>query len=159
MGNNVFDQHFDWAQFNDLGSAPPLMEAARVVDALSLFPGYVAKDSGAVSAYTQTFLRGPKTYVSLPRNRRPAHWAGKYTKKVVPLVPAKMVLPALVKRGYLTLTQGGAVCTTAQDMPALVKKTVLPALVKMDTPACARVHLKCSIPSYQKGNTHGFPPW
>ena len=50
LGNNVFDQHFDWAQFNDLGSAPPLMEAARVVDALSLFPGYIAKDSDAVSA-------------------------------------------------------------------------------------------------------------
>ena len=88
LGNNVFDQHFDWAQFNDLGSAPPLMEAARVVDALSLFPGYVAKDSDAVSAYTQAFLKGPKTYVSLPRNRWPAHWAGKYTNPVVPLVLA-----------------------------------------------------------------------
>ena len=89
LGNNVFDQHFDWAQFNDLGSAPPLMEAARAVDALSLFPGYCGKDSDAVSAYTQAFLKGPKTFVALPRNRWPAHWVGKYVNPVVLLVLAQ----------------------------------------------------------------------
>ena len=31
-------------------------------------------------------------------------------------------------------------------------------LVLMDTPTCARVHSKCLIPSYQKGNTHRSPP-
>ena len=29
LGNQVFDQSFDWAEFQELGSAPPSMEAAR----------------------------------------------------------------------------------------------------------------------------------
>ena len=39
LGNQVFDQSFDWAEFQELGSSPPSMEAARAADALGLFPG------------------------------------------------------------------------------------------------------------------------
>ena len=88
LGNNIFDQSFDWAEFQEVGSAPPSMEAARVGDALSLFPGYVQKQSDATSAYTQAFLKGTETWVSLPRERWPKSWSGKYTNPVVPLVLA-----------------------------------------------------------------------
>ena len=69
----MFDQSFDWAEFQELGSAPPSMEAARAADALGLFPGYCQKQSDAISAYTQAFLKGKKTWVSLPPERWPEH--------------------------------------------------------------------------------------
>ena len=40
LGNIVKDEAFDWAQFQELGSGPPSMEAARAVDAMGLFPWY-----------------------------------------------------------------------------------------------------------------------
>ena len=69
--STIFDQSFDWAEFQELVSAPPSMEAARVGDALSLFPGYVQKQSDATRASTQAFLKGTETWVSLPRERWP----------------------------------------------------------------------------------------
>ena len=86
LGNNVVDESFDWAQFQDLGSGPPSMEAARAADALGLFPGYCQRQSDAISAYTQAFLKGPATWVSLPERWWPKHWKGK--NSVVPLVLA-----------------------------------------------------------------------
>ena len=64
------------------------MEATRCADALSLFPGYAQKQSDAISAYTQAFLKGKTTWVTLPRERWPKARHGKYTNPVVPLVLA-----------------------------------------------------------------------
>ena len=36
LGDQVKDQNFDWAEFEQLGSSPPSFEAAKAVDALSL---------------------------------------------------------------------------------------------------------------------------
>ncbi len=69
LGNQIFDQAFDWAEFQELSSSPPSMEAARAADALGLFPGYTQKQSDAISDYTQVFRKGPETLVSLPSNR------------------------------------------------------------------------------------------
>ena len=84
----MFDQAFDWAEFQELSSSPPSMEAARCADALGLFAGYCQTQSDAISAYTQAFLRGAKTYVALPKERWPESWKGKYHNPVVPLVLA-----------------------------------------------------------------------
>ena len=40
LGDNVRDEYFDYAVFEELGSSPPSMEAARAIDALSMFIGY-----------------------------------------------------------------------------------------------------------------------
>ena len=69
LGDNVRDQDWQYAVFEDLGSAPPSIEAATVLDAFSLFPGNEQTQSDAVSAYTQSFLRGIPTYVALPHDR------------------------------------------------------------------------------------------
>ena len=86
LGDQVKDQDFNFAIFDDLGSAPPTMEAARALDAVSLFPGYEQQQSDATSAYTQSFLRGKPTWISLPRERWPKSWEGKYTNPVVRLM-------------------------------------------------------------------------
>ena len=93
LGDQVKDQKFDYAQFQDLGSAPPTMEASRSLDAVSLQPGYIQEQSDAFSAYTQSFLvggrgQGTPTWVSLPRHRWPKEWEGKYDNPVVPLILA-----------------------------------------------------------------------
>ena len=64
------------------------MEAARAADALGLFEGYCQTQSDAISAYTQAFLKGPSTWVTLPPERWPASWRGKYRNPVAPLVLA-----------------------------------------------------------------------
>ena len=83
LGDNVKDEFFNWAEFENLGSSPPTMEACRDVDALSCFPGYEQTTSDATSAYTQEWCGGKKipdveTWVSIPRHRWPKEWEGKY---------------------------------------------------------------------------------
>ena len=48
QGNNVRD----WAIFQELGSCPATMEAARCVDAYGLLPGHAVEQSDAEQAYT-----------------------------------------------------------------------------------------------------------
>ena len=66
LGDNVKDQDFQFAVFEELGSAPPSIEAAKTLDAFSLLPGYEETQADGISAYTQSFLRGTPTYVALP---------------------------------------------------------------------------------------------
>ena len=93
MGDQVKDGQFDPAQFQDLGSAPPTMMAARVVDAWSLQLGYILSQSDATSAYTQEFIGGGRglgvpTWMQLPEHRWPPEWKGKYICPVVLLILA-----------------------------------------------------------------------
>ena len=71
LGDNIRDEHFNYAVFDEIGMSPSSIEAGRAADALSLFEGYVLEQSDAVSAYTQSFLTGPPTWVSIPRERWP----------------------------------------------------------------------------------------
>ncbi len=73
------------ALFQDLGSAPASMAAAKVIDFLASMPGCAGGQTDAVRAYTQALLRGFETWIRLPRDRWPASWAGKYKDPVVPL--------------------------------------------------------------------------
>jgi len=93
LGDQVKDNNFEAAQFQDLGSSPPTMMASKVLDAWSLIVGYIMTQSDATSAYTQWFIgggrgKGVPTWVSLPRHRWPKHWEGKYYNPVVLLVLA-----------------------------------------------------------------------
>ena len=65
LGDNVKDQDHHFAVFEELGSAPLTMSSARVLDAVSLFPGFVQMTSDAQSAYTQAFLKGVPAFAFL----------------------------------------------------------------------------------------------
>ena len=65
------DDYFNYAVFDEVGASPSSIEAGRTVDALSLFDNYTLEQSDAVSAYTQSFLKGKETWVSIPRERWP----------------------------------------------------------------------------------------
>ena len=69
MGDNVRDEYFNWAEFAELSSNPPSMEASRVVDAVGSLDGNRLKYGDAEGAYAQTYLPGVDTWVALPENR------------------------------------------------------------------------------------------
>jgi hypothetical protein len=72
QGNNVRDQNWDAAMFQDLGSAPASMQASKAADAFGLFPGNTLEQADAVQAYIQAKLTGPtETWVLLPADECP----------------------------------------------------------------------------------------
>ena len=92
LGDNVRDQDWVYAVFEELGSAPPSIEAAKALDAFSLFPGYEETQSDAKSAYTQSFLRGTETWVALPNDRWPDWWKAKFSPDDKPVCPLVLAL-------------------------------------------------------------------
>ena len=93
LGDQVKDGQFDAAEFQDLGSAPPTMMAARIIDLWSLQYGFILTQSDATSAYTQEFIgggrgKGVPTWLSLPRHRWPPEWEGRFVHPVVLLILA-----------------------------------------------------------------------
>ena len=92
LGGNVRDQDWLYAVFEELGSAPPSIEAAKALDAYSCFPGYEQTQSDAKSAYTQSFLRGTETWVELPYDRWPEGWKKRFSKEEHPVCPLVLAL-------------------------------------------------------------------
>ena len=85
QGNDVKDENSEAALFAELGSSPATMEAGKVVDAYGAQPGYKTEQADGKQAYTQSLMRGTKTWVRLPKTRWPKSWIGKYKGPVVPL--------------------------------------------------------------------------
>ena len=93
LGDNVRDENFNYAVFDNIGSSPPSMQAAKSLDAVSLLPGFTGEQADGFSASTQCYLEKsvgpiPNTWVSLPEARWPEAWKGKYRQPVVPLILA-----------------------------------------------------------------------
>ena len=91
LGDQVFTQDFEYAVFEELGSAPPTMEASRCLDAFSCMPGYMQSTDDGYAAYCQCFLgggrgKGIRTFVDIPRHRWPKEWIGKYKRPVIQLI-------------------------------------------------------------------------
>ena len=87
-GNDVHDEVGNWAIFQDLGSCPATMEAARAADAYGCMPGHSAEQCDAEQAYTQAVLVGTETWVRLPRDQWPASWSAMHD----PVVPLRLAL-------------------------------------------------------------------
>jgi hypothetical protein len=87
-GCYVKDEDNNWAIFSEIASCPASMEASRSADAFGLLPGHGIEIADGESAYTQAKLGGDLTYIRIPKERWPAHWVGKYTDPIVPLILA-----------------------------------------------------------------------
>ena len=85
QGNDVKDENADIAIFGEMSSSPATMEAGKATDYYGLFPGHDIETADAEQAYTQARLRGIATWASLPPERWPKRWRGKYKQPVVPL--------------------------------------------------------------------------
>ena len=66
LGDNVKDPDFSWAEFCELGSSPPSIEAAKALGFYGSLPRYTVKTGDAKGAYTQALLLAAETGVTLP---------------------------------------------------------------------------------------------
>ena len=82
------DEIYESAIFNDLSSSPSTMEGAKAVDVHACLPGHIGELADAPQAYTQTFLLGTETWVSMDKDPWPKSWHGKFDNPVVPLLRA-----------------------------------------------------------------------
>ena len=89
QGNEVKDQSWNAAVFQEISSCPATMEAAKAADCYGLIEGHIVMQADAEQAYTQALFKGTPTWVSVPRHRWPQSWidAG-YRNPVCPLVLA-----------------------------------------------------------------------
>ena len=75
QGDQVKDQNWEAALFQDLGSSPAAMEASRAADAYGMLPGHDIEVADADQAYTQSYLDGPvQTWVVIPKEQWPQKW-------------------------------------------------------------------------------------
>ena len=80
-GDTVRDDTGHFAVFSEQGTSASHLAAAKFIDAIARFPGNDGSDSDAIGAYTQVPLKeledseGIETWISLPKNRRPASWS------------------------------------------------------------------------------------
>ena len=81
------DERGNFAVFSEQGTSASHLMAARFVDAVAYMPGMDGEDADATGAYTQIDLGDdcPPTYISLPKDRWPKHWHGKYDEPAVRL--------------------------------------------------------------------------
>ena len=68
QGNQVVDENWEVAMFQDLGSSPANMDASRSADCYGCAPGHDVQLADAEQAYIQAGLKGTQTWVSLPRD-------------------------------------------------------------------------------------------
>ena len=76
QGNNVKDQNWNSAMFQELSSCPAAMEAAKAADCYGLVDGHTTQQADAAQAYTQSKLGGVPTWVRLPKEQQLAAWHG-----------------------------------------------------------------------------------
>ena len=74
QGNRVINQFYDAAIFQDLGSAPATLEAAKMADFYGCAPGQEVEIADAEQAYIQAEMKGIDTWVCLPEDRRLTWW-------------------------------------------------------------------------------------
>ena len=85
QGNNVKDENWNVAMFQDLSSSPATMSAAKFADAIGLLAGNAVEIADAEQAYIQAELATEvPTWVELPPERWPASWS-KYQRPVCKL--------------------------------------------------------------------------
>ncbi len=81
QGNNVRDHNWEVALFQELGSCPATLEAAKVADLSGLVPGHKVEQADAEQAYTQSLLGGTPTWVRLPVDQWLDSWFTKHDPK------------------------------------------------------------------------------
>ena len=89
LGNQVKNQVWEAAFFQDLGNSPATFEASRWADFYGCLSGHGVKLADAIQAYIQAVLTGPPCWVELPEDAWPDDIDfRKFRRPVVRLVKA-----------------------------------------------------------------------
>ena len=73
-GDNVIDQSWEAATFQNLGSSPASMSVGKFLDYYSCVGENSGEQADAEQAYIQADLKGPETWVYIPPEGRPSSW-------------------------------------------------------------------------------------
>ena len=84
-GDRLQDQFGSAAAFSDIQMSPTTAAAIRLAIAIGSCPGGEAIVMDASAAYLQAPMKGPLTYITLPKELWPAHWHTNFRDPVVPL--------------------------------------------------------------------------
>ena len=89
LGNQVKNQNFEAALFQDLGNSPASFKSSRWADMYGCIPGHNVQLADAIQAYIQASLTGVACWVELPDEAWPP-WIDrkKYRRPVVRLIKA-----------------------------------------------------------------------
>ena len=89
LGNQVKNQNFEAALFQDLGNSPASFESSRWADMYGCLPGHNVQLADAIQAYIQASLTGVACWVELPDEAWPP-WIDRkrYRRPVVRLIKA-----------------------------------------------------------------------
>ena len=71
LGNQVKNENFEAALFQDLGNSPATFEASRWADFFGCLPGNSVQMADAIQAYIQALLTGIACWVELPEDAWP----------------------------------------------------------------------------------------
>ena len=74
QGNQVYDQNYKCAIFQDLGSSPATLQAAKAADCFGRLPEHAIEIADAEQAYVQADMKGDPMWVCLPPEARPDWW-------------------------------------------------------------------------------------
>ena len=89
LGNQVKNQNFEAALFQDLGNSPASFESSRWADMFGCLPGHNVQLADAIQAYIQASLTGVACWVELPDEAWPP-WVNRknFRRPVVRLIKA-----------------------------------------------------------------------
>jgi len=87
-GNDVKDQNWEVAMFQEMATTPTTLEASRYSDLLATFPGNSVEGRDVEQAYLQADFEGPPTYIVLPKEL----WTPEMFKMKCPVFRLKRAL-------------------------------------------------------------------
>ena len=88
-GNRIKLVTGEWAVFSEVGSIPSTMASCRILIAVfALLPDVELLQSDCIRAYVQAPMRGPPTYIRMPRAWWPKSWASRFQDPVCRLIKA-----------------------------------------------------------------------
>ena len=74
QGDDVKDQNYEYALFQDLGSNPASMQAGNAVECYCCLPGHSVEQCDVDQSYIQTELKGTEKWIALLEEAWLADW-------------------------------------------------------------------------------------
>ena len=106
QGNQVKDQDWQVALFQNMTCQPATLDAARAAEAYGCFPGHTIEGRDVEQAYISATLRGPPTYVQLPKEL----WTPEMHKMKFPVVRLDKALYGHINSGVYWNEHCDAMC-------------------------------------------------
>merc|ERR1711965_220814 len=96
QGNKAKDQNWNVALYNEHACVPATLEASRIADIYSCFPGHTIEGRDVEQAYLSAEMEGTPTYIMLPQEL----WTPEMYKMKMPVFRLEKALYGHVESGF-----------------------------------------------------------